>query len=70
MTYSLFNFANSHSVLEQIYPEVSGIITEENFIEIFEYSTRHKNDCLIIDNTSGSEYKFKKNWDTALILQV
>ena len=65
----MFKFANSRSVLEQIYPEVSGIITEENFIEIFEYSTRHKNDCLIIDNTPNSEFKFKKNWNVALTIK-
>jgi hypothetical protein len=65
----LFKFANSRSVLEQIYPEVSGIITEDKFIEIFEYSTRHKNDCLIIDNTPNSEFKFKKNWDIALTIK-
>ena len=60
MFFILFKFANSHAVLEQIYPEVSGLLTEDKFIGIFEYSTRHKNDCLIIDNTPNSQYKFKK----------
>ena len=54
----LFKFANSHAVLAQIYPEVSGLLTENKFIDIFEYSTRHTNDCLIIDDTPNSQYKF------------
>ena len=35
MFFILFKFANSHAVLEQIYPEVSGLLTGDKFIEIF-----------------------------------
>ena len=31
----LFKFANSHAVLEQIYPDISGLQTEDKFIDIF-----------------------------------
>ena len=60
----IFKFANAQSVLEQIYPEVSGVIKEEEFLELFEYATVMKHDALIIDQTSKN--MFKLNWDIAL----
>jgi hypothetical protein len=62
----IFKFANVQSVLEQIYPEISGVIKEEDFVIVFEYATINKHDALIIDQTS--KHIFKLNWDTALIL--
>ena len=60
----IFKFANAQSVLEHIYPEVSGVIKEEEFLELFEYATVMKHDALIIDQTSKN--MFKLNWDIAL----
>ena len=65
----LFKFSNSKSVVEQIYPEISGLITEENFVTLFEYATSNPHDSLIIDNTQKLENKFKKNWDIALRIE-
>ena len=62
----IFKFANVQSVVEQIYPEISGVIKEDDFINVFEYATLDKHDALIIDQTSKNI--FKLNWDTALIL--
>ena len=62
----LFKFANAKSVVEQIYPEISAYINEEDFIKLFEYATDKPNDSLIIDNTQKLENKFKKNWNIAL----
>ena len=62
----LFKFANAQSVVDQIYPEISGIITEEDFKYLFEYATKDPHHSLIIDSTSKN--KFKKNWDVALII--
>jgi hypothetical protein len=62
----IFEFANVQSVVEQIYPEISGVIKEEDFKKIFEYATINKHDALTIDQTS--KHIFKLNWDTALIL--
>ena len=52
--------------MEQIYPEITGVIKEEDFEIVFEYATINKHDALIIDQTS--KHIFKLNWDTALIL--
>ena len=62
----LFKFANAQSVVDQIYPEISGIITEEDFKYLFEYATKDPHHSLIIDSTSKN--KLKKNWDVALVI--
>ena len=65
----VFEFANVQSVVEQVHPEISGVIKEEDFklvFENFEYAKINKHDELIIDQTS--KHIFKLNWDTALIL--
>ena len=61
----LFKFANSQSVVEHIYPEISAYVKEDEFKALFEYSTETRHDSLIIDLTSKSNNMFKKNWDTA-----
>ena len=61
----IFKFANIQSVIEQIYPEISGIIKEEDFEILFEYATKDKHNALIIDQTSKQNV-FKLNWDVAL----
>ena len=61
----IFKFANVKSVTEQIYPEISGLIKEEDFEMLFEYATKDKHNALIIDQTSKHDI-FKLNWDVAL----
>jgi hypothetical protein len=61
----IFKFANVQSVVEQIYPEISGIIKEEDFEILFEYATKDKHNALIIDQTAKQNL-FKLNWDVAL----
>ena len=63
----IFKFANVKSVTEQIYPEISGIIKEEEFELLFDYATENKHNALIIDQTSKQNV-FKLNWDVALHL--
>jgi hypothetical protein len=64
----IFKFANAKSVVEQIYPEISAYVVEEDFMKLFEYSTHTPHDSLIIDLTSKLENMFKKNWNLALVL--
>ena len=61
----IFKFANAASVAEQIYPEISGIIKEDDFQTLFEYATKEKHNALIIDQTSKHNL-FKLNWDIGL----
>ena len=39
-----------------MYPEVSGVIKEEDFETIFEYATKERHNSLIIDQTAKNIY--------------
>ena len=52
----IFKFANVQSVVEQIYPEISGVIKEEDFKNVFEYATLNKHDALIYCEVDIIEY--------------
>ena len=54
------------SVVEETYPEIFGVIKEEEFEIVFEDATINEHDALIIDETS--KHVFKLKWDTAIIL--
>lgn len=64
----LFKFASSKLLAEKIYPELSGLITEEKFIEAYEYATQETNDSLISINHSmnKSSNGMFKNWNIKL----
>jgi hypothetical protein len=61
----MFKFANKQSILDDIYPVISSYVTEEQFKELYEYSTLEPHNALVIDHTNGS-IKFKKNFDKLL----
>jgi hypothetical protein len=66
--YILFKFANKTSIIEGVYPEVSGILTEEKFTEFYEHSTKEPHDCFIVINHNmvKKSNSFRKNWDISL----
>lgn len=63
--YCLFKFANVNSVVEKIYPEVSGLLKEEDFIEMYEEATKDPHNCLVVDNhpLQDKQKRFKINYD-------
>ena len=65
----LFRFASKERVLEQVYPEISSLITLEHFEELYSYATKTSaHDALVIDNhgKSNPDMKFRKNWNIVL----
>ena len=64
---ALFKFADSNKVLEDVYPLFSAFVKEEEFKELYEYSTKEPHDALVIDATRGKPI-FKKNFDKVLNL--
>ena len=47
----LFKFASKERIIDQIYNEVSSLLTIENFEALYEYATKDsKHDALILDN--------------------
>lgn len=67
--YVVFKSNNFKKVLQNIYEEVSGLITEEQFEEMYLTATEGANDHLtiIIDNKMPKSYRFRKNWNEYFI---
>ena len=66
--YVLYKFANVKMVLEKIYEEVSNLLTETQFEELFRHATSEPYNELVIDNHPKTERdkRFKKNFDVVL----
>jgi hypothetical protein len=62
---ALFKFANKNTILDDIYPTMSAFITEEQFKDLYDYSTDKPHDALVIDATKGKPI-FKKNFESIL----
>ena len=64
----LYKSQNKKSLIDKIYELVSGVVTEEHFIELFEYATDKPYSAFVIDNhkETPKENKFKINWNTII----
>lgn len=66
--YFLGKFASKNVVLNDMYEEVSNVLTMEKFEEIYEHATAEKYGGLLID-TSSSEKRFYKGLDCELVFE-
>ena len=64
----LYKSQNKKSLVDKIYELVSGVVSEEHFIELFEYATEKPFSAFVIDNhkETPKENKFKINWNTII----
>ena len=65
----LFKFASKERILDQIYNEISSIVTIDQFEALYEYATKDsKHDALIIDNHNrvNKDLMFRKGWNIVL----
>jgi hypothetical protein len=62
---ALFKFADSDTVLEDVYPLFSAFVKEDKFKELYEHATSDPHNALVIDATRGKPI-FKKNFDKVL----
>jgi hypothetical protein len=62
----LFKFKSEKIVLDDLYPEVSGMVSPEEFLSLYHYATTNFNDALIIDDKAEKGEKFKLNFDVIL----
>ena len=55
-------------VSEKIFEEVSNLLTEQQFEELYKHATKEPHDALVIDTHPKSERdkRFKKNFDVVL----
>ena len=66
--WALFPSQNKKAIIEKVYELVSGLVTEEHFIELFDYATAKPFSALVIDNhkETPKANKFKINWNTII----
>ena len=66
--WALFPSQNKKAIIEKVYELVSGLVTEEHFIELFDYATAKPYSALVIDNhkETPKANKFKVNWNTII----
>ena len=66
--WALFPSQNKKAIIEKVYELVSGLVTEEHFIELFDYATSKDYSALVIDNhkETPKANKFKINWNTII----
>ena len=65
--YMLGKFASKKVILDDMYSEISNVLTEEQFNEVYSYATADKYGSLVIDNTTN-EKKFYTGFDKQLII--
>lgn len=63
----IFKFANKKAIID-VYEEVQNVLSENEFENLLDFATREKHDSLVVDFTSDDSLRFKRNWDTILIL--
>ena len=62
----LFKTKSLKVLIDDIYELVSNILTEEQFLKLYETATINDNDCLCIDEKDEKEHRFKNNLDVIL----
>lgn len=67
--FCLFRYGNQKMVQEDVYPEVSGLVTPEQFLELYEHATQNPHDALVIDFSMPRERRFKLNFEKVLTLE-
>ncbi|KAK9812719.1 hypothetical protein WJX72_002585 [[Myrmecia] bisecta] len=65
----IFRYGNKKTVEQDIYEEVSGKLTPEQFLELYEHATEEDHDALVIDFSQPKNKMFKRNFDTVLKLE-
>ena len=58
----------STKVLENLYEEVSNILTYDEFVQLFQYCTEQAFGSLIINNHQDASRRFWLNWNQSLMI--
>lgn len=65
----LYKFCNAKMILDDIYPEISALMTPQQFLDAYAYATSEPHNALVIDQTGGDpRNRLRVNWDTRLII--
>jgi hypothetical protein len=58
----LFKYAASNVLTTDFYPEISNLLTEENFRSLYEHAVKGRHDFLIVDLSASPDRIFRKGW--------
>lgn len=66
----IFKFASKKIIVEKIYPELSALIKEDDFLELYEHATKESNGSLISINHAMNKNLngFRSNWNKKLVI--
>jgi hypothetical protein len=64
----LGKFANIKKVAEDVYEEVSASMTEEQFLELYNFAVNSQEYGALVIDMSYKKSRFLRNWDNELIL--
>lgn len=69
--YCIFKSNSYNEILNKIFEDISGVISMNDFIELYEHATEEKNDCLTIINNSMDKrgIRFYKNYNIELFVK-
>jgi hypothetical protein len=63
----LFKCKNEKVLMDDLYPEISNIVTQEEFLSLYTYATSGSDhDALVYDGKAKKEDRFKLNFDVIL----
>lgn len=66
--YVLYRFANKKIILEDLYQEVSGLLTPDKFEEVYDFATEGNHNALIMDFTGGDKSnRLRQNFDKRIL---
>ena len=67
----IFKSNNYKKLLDNVYSEISGIITQQKFEDLYHYSTQNLHDSMVVIVHNGIEekYRIRKNWTDYLEYQ-
>jgi hypothetical protein len=58
----LFKYAASNVLTTDFYPEISNLLTEENFRSLYEHAVKGRHDFLVVDLSASPDRIFRKGW--------
>jgi hypothetical protein len=65
----LYKFCNSKMVMQDIYEEISGLMTEQQFLDAYAFATTEPHSALILDQTGGDpRNRVRMNWDVRMVI--
>lgn len=64
--FMLFRFCSQKIILDDLYVEISALVTQEQFLELYSHATQDDHDCLVIDKKAEKGKQFKRNLDVVL----